>query len=164
MSITVLPASKIVQLPTELTLAVLGGKWKTVILCYLKQQPWWYSDLRRLVRELSDKVLTQRQRDLVAMGLVVHHKQGLGRCPLGHYALTSKGRSLGNLLHQIYDWGDQHAKMFDVEVGYPLKTCSGVSRPDRSALSWQLIASKSVTCLPRIKAHIEQCVLSAARQ
>jgi DNA-binding HxlR family transcriptional regulator len=107
--------------PTEFTLAVLGGKWKTVILCYLKQQPWRYSDLRKLVPELSDKMLTERLRDLIGMGLVVHHKQGTGRRTTGHYALTAKGRSLGNLLHQIYDWGDQHAKLFDVEVGYPLK-------------------------------------------
>ena len=55
------------------------------------------------------------------MGLVVHHKQGPGRSAAGHYALTAKGRSLGSLLHQIYSWGDQHAKLFDVEVGYPLK-------------------------------------------
>jgi DNA-binding HxlR family transcriptional regulator len=107
--------------PTEFTLAVLGGKWKTVILCYLKQQPWRYSDLRKLVPELSDKMLTERLRDLIGMGLVVHHKQGAGRMAGGHYALTAKGRSLGNLLQQIYAWGDQHAKLFEVEVGYPLK-------------------------------------------
>jgi DNA-binding HxlR family transcriptional regulator len=107
--------------PTEFTLAVLGGKWKTVILCYLKQQPWRYSDLRRLVPELSDKMLTERLRDLIAMGLVVHHKQGPGRKATGYYALTPKGRSLGSLLNQIYSWGDQHAKLFDVELGYPLK-------------------------------------------
>ena len=107
--------------PTEFTLAVLGGKWKTVILCYLKQQPWRYSDLRKLVPELSDKMLTERLRDLIGMDLVVHHKRGAARMAGDHYALTAKGRSLGNLLHQIYDWGDQHAKLFDVEVGYPLK-------------------------------------------
>lgn len=106
--------------PTEFTLAVLGGKWKTVLLCYLKQQRWRYSDLRRLVPELSDKMLTERLRDLIAVGLVVHHKEGSGRNASSYYALTAKGRSLGHLLGQIYEWGDQHAKLFDVEVGYPL--------------------------------------------
>ena len=123
--------------PTEFTLAVLGGKWKTVILCYLKQRSWRYSDLRRLVPELSDKMLTERLRDLIAMGLVVHQKQGPGRNAGGHYALTAKGRSLGNLLHQIYSWGDEHAKLFDVEVGYPLKKLqsneASVSRPKFAA-------------------------------
>ena len=69
--------------PTEFTLAVLGGKWKTVILCYLKQQPWRYSDLRKLVPELSDKMLTERLRDLMGIGLVLHHKQGAGRMRKG---------------------------------------------------------------------------------
>ena len=116
--------------PTEFTLAVLGGKWKTVILCYLKQRPWRYSDLRRLVPELSDKMLTERLRDLISVGLVVHHKKAAVPRAAGHYALTAKGRSLGNLLLQIYNWGDQHAKLFDVEVGYPLKKL----RSDGSAL------------------------------
>jgi DNA-binding HxlR family transcriptional regulator len=119
--------------PTEFTLAVLGGKWKTVILCYLKQQPWRYSDLRRLVPELSDKVLTERLRDLIAVGLVLHHRQGADRGNTGHYALTAKGRSLGNLLHQIYNWGDQHAKLFDVKVGYPLKRLQITERPKLAA-------------------------------
>ena len=40
--------------PTEFTLAVLGGKWKTVILCYLNQRPCRYSELRTdLLESLS---------------------------------------------------------------------------------------------------------------
>ena len=70
-------------------------------------------------------MFSERLRDLIAMELVVHHKQGVGRTAAGHYALTAKGRSLGNLLHQIYDWGDQHAEMFGVAVGYPLKKMQG---------------------------------------
>ena len=34
--------------PTEFTLAILGGKWKTVILCFLKERPCRYSELRKL--------------------------------------------------------------------------------------------------------------------
>ena len=82
-------------------------------------------------------MLTERLLDLIAMGLVVHQKQGPGRNAGGRYALTAKGRSLGNLLHQIYSWGDEHAKLFDVEVGYPLKKLqsneASVSRPKFAA-------------------------------
>src|SRR6187551_2252639 len=35
--------------PSEFTLEVLGGKWKTVILCYLRRQPLRFTDLRRLI-------------------------------------------------------------------------------------------------------------------
>ena len=61
---------------TEFTLAVFGGKWKTVILCYLKQRPCRYSGLRRLMPSVSDKVLTERLRDLLSAGLITHRKGG----------------------------------------------------------------------------------------
>ena len=43
---------------TEFTLAVLSGKWKTIILCHLDQRPRRYGELRALISGLSDKVLT----------------------------------------------------------------------------------------------------------
>ena len=46
--------------PTEFTLAILGGKWKTVILCYLHQRPCRYSELHQLLPALSDKDHTER--------------------------------------------------------------------------------------------------------
>src|SRR4029077_7442463 len=56
--------------PTEFTLAILGGKWKTVILSYLKERPCRYAELRTLVPRLSDKVLSERLHDLTRSGLV----------------------------------------------------------------------------------------------
>lgn len=112
-----LPAS--FHCPTEFTLAVLGGKWKTVILCYLKQRPCRYSELRKLMPALSDKVLTERLRDLLSSGLIVHRK-GSGRTASGTYALATRGRSLTDLLHLLYDWGHQNAAEFHVAVGEPL--------------------------------------------
>ena len=58
--------------PTEFTLQVLGGKWKTVILCYLKVRPLRYAELRKLIPKLSDKMLSQRLRELTDAGLVSH--------------------------------------------------------------------------------------------
>ncbi|MBO0757231.1 MAG: helix-turn-helix transcriptional regulator, partial [Bradyrhizobiaceae bacterium] len=60
--------------PTEFTLAVLGGKWKTVILCYLKERPCRYAELRKLLPTLSDKMLTERLADLVASGLIMRKR------------------------------------------------------------------------------------------
>jgi len=105
--------------PTEFTLSVLGGKWKTIILCYLALQPFRYSELHRLLPSLSDKMLTERLHDLKLKGLVFQKKTS--RTKASAYYLTDKGRSLTDLLHQIYDWGYLHAKDFDVKVGEPLK-------------------------------------------
>jgi DNA-binding HxlR family transcriptional regulator len=106
--------------PTEFALDVLGGKWKTVILCYLKEQPCRYSELRLLVPRLSDKMLTERLRELTDKGLVAKRKAE-GRGPAGLYSLTPKGQTLGKLLTELYDWGERHAAAFGVEVGEPLK-------------------------------------------
>lgn len=106
--------------PTEFTLAVLGGKWKTVILCYLTLRPCRYSELRKLVPALSDKVLAERLRDLTSAGLVVRLDGG-DQSSSAKYALTAKGRSLNKLLHQIYEWGHENAGAFEVKVGEPLK-------------------------------------------
>ena len=108
------------QCATEFTLAVLGGKWKTVILCYLKQRPMRYSELRKVLPNLSDKVLTERLRDLMSSGLVVHRKSS-GGASSGAYALTARARSLGHVLHHLYAWGHNNAAVFRVEVGEPLK-------------------------------------------
>ena len=114
--------------PTEFTLAVLGGKWKTVILCYLKEQPCRYSDLRALLPTLSDKVLTERLKDLMATGLVVQRERGV-RGSGSVYVLTPKGRSLNHLLHALYEWGHVHAGEFRVEVGEPLEEYRRRDRP-----------------------------------
>ncbi|HZT04065.1 MAG TPA: helix-turn-helix domain-containing protein [Steroidobacteraceae bacterium] len=106
--------------PTEFALDVLGGKWKTVLLCYLKERPCRYRELRLLVPRLSDKVLTERLRELTEKGLVMKRKED-GHASVVTYSLTPKGQTLGKLLSELYAWGEQHAAAFGVEVGEPLK-------------------------------------------
>jgi DNA-binding HxlR family transcriptional regulator len=104
--------------PSEFTLHVLGGKWKTVILCYLKQGPLHYAELRRLIPSLSDKVLTERLGDLTERGLV--EKRHVAGRPRGVYVLTATGKSLGVALVELYRWGEKHAALFGVTVANPL--------------------------------------------
>lgn len=113
------------ECPTEFALDVLGGKWKTVLLCYLKQRPLRYSELRILVPRLSDKVLTERLRDLTDAGLVVRRKPGSGRASHEVYELTTRARSMGKLLGELYHWGLDHAQGFGVKVGKPFTRLDG---------------------------------------
>ncbi len=106
--------------PTEFALDVLGGKWKTVILCYLKYAACRYSDLRKLVPRMSDKMLTERLRELTEKGLVAKRKAD-GPASAAVYALTPRGQTLSRLLTELYEWGERHADAFGVEVGEPLK-------------------------------------------
>jgi DNA-binding HxlR family transcriptional regulator len=114
--------------PTEFTLTVLGGKWKTVILCYLKQRSLRYSELKKLLPSLSDKVLVERLRDLQASGLI-HHRKSKGRASPGIYSLSPRGRSLGDILHMLYVWGHENAVDYDANVHEPL----GVLEPSSPA-------------------------------
>jgi DNA-binding HxlR family transcriptional regulator len=106
--------------PTEFALDVLGGKWKTVILCYLSVRAMKYSELRRFIPQLSDKVLSDRLHELTASGLISKSPRGSAQGAMT-YALTARGRSLRSLLHVIYDWGLNNARVFGVKVGEPLK-------------------------------------------
>jgi DNA-binding HxlR family transcriptional regulator len=104
----VMPASSLSRThfscPVELSLIVLGGKWKTVVLAHLKQGPLRYGDLRARIPSLADKVLTDRLRDLQAQGLVSRRKAGRRGSP-STYELTRRGQSLGAVLQALHDWG-----------------------------------------------------------
>ena len=122
--------------PTEFTLAVLGGKWKTVILSYLKERPCRYAELRRLVPSLSDKVLSERLRDLTRSGLVARQEASGSR--MHAYSLTEKGRSLSDLLQQLYAWGLKNSDSFGVRVGAPLEELEALQEVSRVADSSHL--------------------------
>jgi DNA-binding HxlR family transcriptional regulator len=107
------------ECPTEFAMDVLSGKWKTVILALLKERPMRYSELRTLLPKLSDKVLTDRLRDVVGAGLVVRRKSPTA-AGADRYALSERGDSLRPLLSGLYAWGTQHAKPFGVRVGAPM--------------------------------------------
>ena len=94
--------------PVELALDVLGGKWKTVILARIKHQPVRYSELRKAIPSLSDKMLTQRLGDLVDEGLICLEAGEDGK---DRYAMTSYGRELAAPLQALYDWGARHGEV-----------------------------------------------------
>ena len=117
--------------PTEFTLTVLGGKWKTVILSYLKERPCRYAELRRLVPRLSDKVLSERLRDLTKSGLVARQEATGTRTQT--YFLTARGRSLSELLQHLYAWGSENSDSFGVQVGAPLEQLDAEHKASRAA-------------------------------
>jgi len=96
----------------ELALAIVGGKWKPVILAHLKEGPMRYGDLRRAIPRLSDKMLAQRLRELEASGLVTRRKRG-GRGARSVYALTARVQALRPALAALNAWGTE----MSVEVG-----------------------------------------------
>jgi DNA-binding HxlR family transcriptional regulator len=102
---------------TEFTLAVLGGKWKTTILCCLGKRPHRYGELRALISGLSDKVLTERLRELRCLGLVTRRRMPCS--PSGIYVLTHRGKMLQRVVRDLHAWGRQHSVVFGVKLTEP---------------------------------------------
>lgn len=89
----------------DATLRVISGKWKPLILYFLAQGgPIRYGELRRAIRDASDKVLIQQLKELEADGLVkrTDYKEVPPRVD---YSLTSLGRSLAEALVPLCAWG-----------------------------------------------------------
>jgi DNA-binding HxlR family transcriptional regulator len=101
--------------PVELSLNLLGGKWKVVILARLKEQPLGYSELRKQIPGLSDKVLTERLADLRRQGWIERGRDGNGTGQ-SRYRLTEKGRTLRPVLRQLYEWGAEQAVEMNVRI------------------------------------------------
>jgi DNA-binding HxlR family transcriptional regulator len=110
--------------PTEFALTVLGGKWKTIIIAYLSERPCHYGELRQLLPGLSDKVLSERLKDLQRSGLVTRGKSTLPQSRRS-YVLTARGATLRPILTDLYLWGSKHADSFGVAVGNPLQKLDG---------------------------------------
>ncbi len=102
--------------PVELSLEFVGGKWRTVILAWLKEAPHRYGELREKIPGLSDKVLTQRLKELEAMGLVAKKRIEKDRAAQA-YALTARGESLRPVLDALYAWGSTIAPELKVKIG-----------------------------------------------
>lgn len=96
--------------PVELALEFVGGKWKTVILAWLKEAPHRYGELRARMPDISDKVLTARLKDLQKLGLV--ERGG----PHAAYRLSARGESLRPMLGALYAWGDSVAGELSINV------------------------------------------------
>ena len=91
----------------DVTLAVVGGKWKASILWHLARQTMRFSDLQRQFTETTRKMLTQQLRELEADGLV--HREVYPQVPPKvEYSLTEQGRSLSPILELMCDWGRQY--------------------------------------------------------
>ena len=100
----------------ELTLDVVGGRWRTILLSHLKEGVHRYGELRRRVPGISEKMLTQRLRELEADGLVVRRDLGAA-APHVEYELTDDGRSLAPVLQAMWDWGAGRAAARGIDVG-----------------------------------------------
>ena len=89
------------------TLRVLGGKWKILILWHLKDEARRFSALKRLMPEISEKMLIQQLRELMKDEIVIR-KVYAEVPPHVEYAFTEYGKSLKPVLGALCNWGEAH--------------------------------------------------------
>ncbi len=91
----------------DVALAVMGGKWKPLILYHLGDGPTRFGELKRRVAGVSEKVLIQQLRELVAAGVLVRHDYQRVP-PMVDYAMTPFGMTLVRALMPLCEWGNAH--------------------------------------------------------
>ncbi|ETT80975.1 winged helix-turn-helix transcriptional regulator [Viridibacillus sp. FSL R5-0477] len=106
------------NISVEATLEVIGGKWKCVILCHLTHGKKRTSELKRLMPNISQKMLTQQLRELENDGVInriLYHELP----PKVEYELSDYGKSLEPILTSLCNWGEEHiVKVYGSKEGY----------------------------------------------
>jgi DNA-binding HxlR family transcriptional regulator len=95
------------NISVEATLEVMGGKWKCVILCHLTHGKKRTSELKRLMPNITQKMLTQQLRELEkdeVINRIVYNQVP----PKVEYELSEYGQSLESILSALCTWGENH--------------------------------------------------------
>jgi DNA-binding HxlR family transcriptional regulator len=95
--------------PTQATIAAIGGRWKIIILWHLYGGKLRFSELRRKMPGISQKMLTEQLRELEGHGLVTRTVYAEVP-PRVEYAATPLGDSLRPVITAISDWGRTHGE------------------------------------------------------
>jgi DNA-binding HxlR family transcriptional regulator len=95
--------------PVELTLKVIGGKWKVLILWHLKDQKRRFNEFKKLMPDITIKMLTQQLRELEEDGLV-HRKVYAQVPPKVEYSLSKQGESIKPVLESMCNWGTEYSE------------------------------------------------------
>ncbi|MCE3290191.1 MAG: hypothetical protein K0R83_2203 [Caulobacter sp.] len=104
-------SNRLSDCPLTAALAALGGKWKLIIVYWLAQAPRHFAGLRQVMPSISQKVLTEQLRELIADEIVVRQETGKAPAPVV-YALTDYGRALMPVVETVRHWGRGHIERF----------------------------------------------------
>ncbi|MFS0556753.1 winged helix-turn-helix transcriptional regulator [Brevibacillus sp. 179-C9.3 HS] len=95
--------------PVEVTVDSIGGKWKARILWHLSHRTCRYGELKRLIPEITGKMLSQALRELESDGLISRTEYS-EKVITVEYDLTDYGKSLTPILQVMSQWGRNHLR------------------------------------------------------
>lgn len=102
--------NKVYFCPVEVTIGVIGGKWKSLILYYLiEKKVVRFGEFRKLLPRVTAQMLTAQLRELEADGLV-HRKVYTQVPPKVEYRLSAFGQTLAPVIYAMTEWGRSYVK------------------------------------------------------
>lgn len=100
--------------PVGITLDMIGGKYKALILWHLSENTLRFSELKKLISGATPKMLTQQLRELESSALIRREVFPVIP-PKVEYSLTDLGKSVLPVLIAMRDWGAGYLKSKDLE-------------------------------------------------
>ena len=91
----------------DITMDYIGGKWKSVILWYLRKETMRFSELKQRIPDITEKMLSLQLKTLEADGLIQRASFGTKPPLRVEYSLTAFGKTLIEPLEIIAKWGRQ---------------------------------------------------------
>ena len=97
------------ECPVATTVALIGSKWKLLIMRNLLARPWRFNELKRDLAGISQKVLTDSLRSMEADGIITRTVYPEVP-PRVKYALSDVGESMRPILPAMQEWGTNYKK------------------------------------------------------
>ncbi len=98
------------ECPVATTVALIGSKWKLLIIRNLLQRPWRFNELKKDLDGISQKVLTDSLRSMEADGLITRTVYPEVP-PRVEYALSDLGQTLKPILDSMVEWGNAYKQL-----------------------------------------------------
>ena len=95
--------------PVATTVALIGSKWKLLIMRNLLARPWRFNELKKNVEGISQKVLTDSLRSMEADGIITRTVYPEVP-PRVEYALSELGESMRPIMDAMEIWGTEYKK------------------------------------------------------
>jgi DNA-binding HxlR family transcriptional regulator len=104
--------------PVRDVIQTINGRWASLLMMALAEKTYRFGELRRLVPDISQRMLTQTLHDLQRDGYV-HRQVFPTKPPSVEYSLTDLGRSMFAPLHQLLQWAElNHTAVRDARADF----------------------------------------------
>ena len=103
----------------DITMDFIGGKWKTVVLWYLRNNKKRFTEINKLVPQMTERMLSITLKQLEEDGLVLREVYTLKPPLKVEYSLTEFGKTLIPILNEVALWGrklaEEKGKLVEIE-------------------------------------------------